>query len=164
MLARLVPDIKKTADLVAEISAACREQDIGGDQINQAIQQLDKVTQQNASASEQMSATSEELAAQSEQLQSSIAYFRIDSAPAQARRGPAVMDDPYHSDAPRRRISRSTSPPASPKFNSIAVSKPTASRKALPANSHDRQPAAKGSGLTSRTSADDHHDTDFVKY
>ncbi|HEY4164025.1 MAG TPA: methyl-accepting chemotaxis protein, partial [Dongiaceae bacterium] len=69
MLGRLVPDIKKTAELVSEISAACREQDIGTDQINQAIQQLDKVTQQNASASEQMSATSEELAAQAEQLQ-----------------------------------------------------------------------------------------------
>ena len=76
MLTRLVPDIKKTAELVAEISAACREQDTGAEQINQAIQQLDKVTQQNASASEQMSATSEQLAAQAEQLQSSIAYFR----------------------------------------------------------------------------------------
>jgi len=76
MLTRLVPDIQKTAGLVAEISAACREQDIGAEQINQAIQQLDKVTQQNASASEEMSATSEELAAQAETLQSSIAYFR----------------------------------------------------------------------------------------
>jgi methyl-accepting chemotaxis protein len=79
MLNRLVPDIKKTSELVAEISASCREQDVGADQINQAIQQLDKVTQQNASASEQMSATSEELAAQAEQLQSSIAYFRIET-------------------------------------------------------------------------------------
>ena len=79
MLSQLVPDIKKTAELVTEISAACREQDVGADQINQAIQQLDKVTQQNASASEQMSATSEELAAQAEQLQSSIAYFRIET-------------------------------------------------------------------------------------
>ena len=81
MLVRLVPDIKKTADLVSEISAACREQDVGAEQINQAIQQLDKVTQQNASASEQMSATSEELAAQAEQLQAAIGYFRTsDSA------------------------------------------------------------------------------------
>ncbi|PIO96119.1 methyl-accepting chemotaxis protein, partial [Pleomorphomonas carboxyditropha] len=56
MLNRLVPDIRKTAELVSEISAACREQDIGAAQINQAIQQLDKVTQQNAGASEEMSA------------------------------------------------------------------------------------------------------------
>jgi methyl-accepting chemotaxis protein len=80
MLGRLVPDIKKTADLVTEISSACREQDVGSDQINQAIQQLDKVTQQNASASEQMSATSEELAAQAEQLQSNIAFFRLEES------------------------------------------------------------------------------------
>ncbi len=73
-------DIKKTAELVEEITAACREQDVGSAQINQAIQQLDKVGQQNASASEQVSSTSEELASQAEQLQSTIAYFRIEQA------------------------------------------------------------------------------------
>ncbi|WP_368518607.1 methyl-accepting chemotaxis protein [Rhizobium sp.] len=82
MLSRLVPDIRKTAELVAEISAACREQDIGASQINEAIQQLDKVTQQNAGASEEMSATSEELAAQAEELQASIAFFKVDQANA----------------------------------------------------------------------------------
>ena len=78
MLSKLVPDIRKTAELVAEISAACREQDIGADQINEAIQQLDRVTQQNAGASDQMSSTSEELAAQAEELQASISYFKVD--------------------------------------------------------------------------------------
>jgi methyl-accepting chemotaxis protein len=80
MLTRLVPDIRKTAELVSEISAACREQDIGASQINEAIQQLDQVTQQNAGASEEMSATSEELAAQAEELQASIAFFKVDNA------------------------------------------------------------------------------------
>ena len=80
MLNRLVPDIQKTAELVSEISAACREQDIGAAQINEAIQQLDKVTQQNAGASEEMSATSEELASQAEELQASIAFFRVDTS------------------------------------------------------------------------------------
>ncbi|NLS05530.1 HAMP domain-containing protein [Rhizobium sp. P32RR-XVIII] len=80
MLGRLVPDIRKTAELVSEISAACREQDIGASQINEAIQQLDKVTQQNAGASVEMSATSEELAAQAEELQASIAFFKVDTA------------------------------------------------------------------------------------
>jgi methyl-accepting chemotaxis protein len=77
MLVKLVPDIKKTAELVEEISAACREQDIGANQVNQAIQQLDKVIQQNAGASEEMSATSEVLSGQARQLQASIAFFRI---------------------------------------------------------------------------------------
>ncbi|MCM2440383.1 HAMP domain-containing protein [Agrobacterium vitis] len=86
MLTRLVPDIRKTAELISEISAACREQDIGASQINEAIQQLDKVTQQNAGASEEMSATSEELAAQAEELQASIAFFKVDSTGAGARK------------------------------------------------------------------------------
>ncbi|QRM53174.1 methyl-accepting chemotaxis protein [Sinorhizobium sp. BG8] len=79
MLNRLVPDIRKTAELVSEISAACREQDIGASQINEAIQQLDKVTQVNAGSSEEMSGTSEELAAQAEELQASISFFRVDN-------------------------------------------------------------------------------------
>jgi methyl-accepting chemotaxis protein len=90
MLSKLVPDIKKTAELVAEITAACREQDVGSSQINQAIQQLDKVGQQNASASEEVSSTSEELASQAEQLQSTIAYFRIDDAKAKPAAAPVV--------------------------------------------------------------------------
>ncbi|MCM2401595.1 methyl-accepting chemotaxis protein [Rhizobium sp. S153] len=91
MLNRLVPDIRKTAELVSEISAACREQDIGASQINEAIQQLDKVTQQNAGASEEMSATSEELAAQAEELQTSIAFFKVDGASARAAQKPAAQ-------------------------------------------------------------------------
>ncbi|WP_448661226.1 methyl-accepting chemotaxis protein [Sphingomonas sp. CJ20] len=77
MLRKLVPDIRRTAELISEISAACREQDIGAVQINKAIQQLDQVTQQNASASEEISSTSEELAGQADELQSSIAYFQL---------------------------------------------------------------------------------------
>ncbi|MDR3514963.1 MAG: methyl-accepting chemotaxis protein [Azospirillaceae bacterium] len=79
MLAKLVPNIKRTAELVEEITAACREQDLGAEQINLAIQQLDKVTQQNASASEETSATSEELESQAEELQATIGYFRTGS-------------------------------------------------------------------------------------
>ncbi|WP_284774871.1 methyl-accepting chemotaxis protein [Agrobacterium sp. lyk4-40-TYG-31] len=91
MLNRLVPDIRKTAELVAEISAACREQDIGANQINEAIQQLDRVTQQNTSASEEMSATSEELAAQAEELQASIAFFKVERANAAAANRPSTQ-------------------------------------------------------------------------
>ena len=77
MLNQIVPDIQRTAELVQEISAACREQDSGAEQINKAIQQLDQVIQQNASASEEIAATAEELNSQAEQLQSSITFFRI---------------------------------------------------------------------------------------
>jgi methyl-accepting chemotaxis protein len=78
MLARIVPDIQRTAELVQEISAASNEQNSGADQINSAIQQLDQVIQQNASVSEEMASTAEELASQAEQMQSVIAYFKVD--------------------------------------------------------------------------------------
>jgi len=84
MLEKLVPDIQRTAELVQEISAASREQDAGGEQINKALQQLEKVIQQNASAAEEMAATTEELASQSEQLVNALAFFRTgceDAAP-----------------------------------------------------------------------------------
>ncbi|SOC23720.1 methyl-accepting chemotaxis protein (MCP) signalling protein, partial [Rhodobacter maris] len=77
MLGRLVPDIQRTAELVAEISNASQEQNAGASQINVAIQQLDKVTQQNTSASEEIAATAEELESQSSQLQKVIGYFRV---------------------------------------------------------------------------------------
>jgi len=79
MLSRLVPDIQRTAELVADISVASREQNAGAAQVNSAIQQLDKVTQQNTSAAEELSSTSEELASQAEQLQAAISFFRTDS-------------------------------------------------------------------------------------
>lgn len=80
MLAKLVPDIKKTAELVEEISAACREQDLGANQVNEAIQQLDKVVQRNAGAADETSATSGALSIQADQLKKSIAFFRIGEA------------------------------------------------------------------------------------
>jgi methyl-accepting chemotaxis protein len=76
-LVKLVPDIKKTAELVQEISAASAEQNTGAEQVNKAIQQLDQVIQQNAGAAEEMSSMAEELSSQAEQLQSSISFFRL---------------------------------------------------------------------------------------
>lgn len=78
MLAKLVPDIQKTAELVQEINAASKEQTMGSDQINVAIQQLNQVIQQNAGAAEEMSATAEELSAQAEQLQDGISHFKVE--------------------------------------------------------------------------------------
>jgi len=77
MLDKLVPDIRKTADLVKEIASGSEEQNTGAGQINKAIQELDKVIQQNASASEEMAASAEELASQAEQLQSAIEFFKV---------------------------------------------------------------------------------------
>lgn len=146
MLTRLVPDIRKTAELVAEISAACREQDIGAAQINESIQQLDQVTQQNAGASEEMSATSEELAAQAEELQASIAFFRVDAAGAKRASAPARIA------APKKPVAH------------IAPSPKPALRKPATPASHSvqaQQERARGFALDMSMGGPDEHDADF---
>ncbi|WP_404373665.1 methyl-accepting chemotaxis protein [Sphingomonas sp. MMS24-J45] len=137
MLGRLVPDIRRTAELVLEISSACREQDIGASQINDAIQQLDQVTQQNASASEQISTTSELLATQAEQLQSSIAYFRV-SDDAGTRRGATMPSEPRHMPEPAKPAARVARKP---------VSRPKPTYRAKPNSIADQQARANGFAL-----------------
>ena len=148
MLTSLVPNIRKTAELVSEISAACREQDIGSSQINEAIQQLDKVTQQNASASEQMSATSEELAAQAEELQASIAYFRLSNGAQTARKAAPAA-------APVVRLPARAAKPT-------PAAKPA--RKAAPRAVAVQQARAQGFALDLSQGGPDADDRDFTEY
>jgi methyl-accepting chemotaxis protein len=82
MLTRLVPDIRKTAELVQEVSAASREQSTGIEQTNQALQSLDRVTQQNAAAAEELAAAADELSSQAQQMQSAVAFFKLEGAAA----------------------------------------------------------------------------------
>ena len=92
MLGRLLPDIKRTTELVKEISASSKEQANGADQINQAIQELNNVIQQNSSAAEEMSLTAQELSSQAEQLQTGISYFTLSGEKMSApRRSPAAV-------------------------------------------------------------------------
>jgi methyl-accepting chemotaxis protein len=73
----LVPNIRKTADLVQEVAAASAEQSSGVGQINKAMAQVDQVTQRNASAAEELASTAEEMASQAEALQQLVSYFRV---------------------------------------------------------------------------------------
>ena len=90
LLARLVPDIRKTAELVREIAAASAEQGVGAAQVGKAMQQLDQVIQQNASASEEMSTGSDELSGQAESLQQAISFFRVGGTQEPSRRPAAA--------------------------------------------------------------------------
>ena len=84
MFDALVPNIRKTSDLVQEISAASEEQSSGVRQINSAVIQLSQTTQVNAASSEELAATSEEMSAQAEQLGQLMAVFKqyaVEDAP-----------------------------------------------------------------------------------
>ena len=78
LLDTIVPNIRKTSDLVQEITAASEEQSSGVGQINGAVTQLSQTTQQNASSSEELAATAEEMSGQAEQLQQAMSFFKLD--------------------------------------------------------------------------------------
>ena len=79
LLGEMVPNIRKTSDLVQEITAASEEQSSGVSQINSAVSQLSQTTQQNAASSEQLAATAEEMSSQAEQLQQAMSFFKLET-------------------------------------------------------------------------------------
>ena len=113
LLAELVPTIKKTTELVQEVSAASNEQSAGVGQINRAMSQVDQVTQQNASAAEELASTAEQLAStaelmvsQAESLQQVMDFFRLqDQVESHLQRQPSApavrAAAPSHRPAPK---------------------------------------------------------------
>jgi len=93
LLEAMLPNIRKTADLVQEISASSEEQATGVSQVNTAMGQLDQVSQQSAASSEELAATSEELSANAEKLQKIIGFFKLDDNPQSAVRAKSVSAD-----------------------------------------------------------------------
>ena len=76
LLDAMVPNIRRTSDLVQEIAAASEEQSAGVGQINSAVVQLSQATQTNAASSEELAATSEEMSSQAEHLARLMAMFK----------------------------------------------------------------------------------------
>ena len=64
----IIPEIKRTADLVVRISSASDEQRDSVDQIRSNMVQLDEFVKENASASETLSATAQEMNGQAQSL------------------------------------------------------------------------------------------------
>ena len=91
----------KVGELVSEIAISSREQAQGIDQVNNAVDGMDKIAQRNAANAEESASTSEELSAQAVQMKD-IVYamiklvgengkrtFRDESAPRPGNRPPA---------------------------------------------------------------------------
>jgi len=74
---RIVPEIRRTSELVQGIATVSEAQGADVSRINAVIHDISGATQQSASASEELAATAEELSAQAEQLRELIAYFRV---------------------------------------------------------------------------------------
>ena len=76
-LERAIPNIKKTGQLVNEITSASIEQNSGAEEINKSVQQLVSITNENSATAEEMSAGASELSSQAQELKSIISNFNL---------------------------------------------------------------------------------------
>ena len=72
-LQEIVGKARQVDELAAEVATASREQTQGIEQVNVAVNQVDKVTQSNAAGAEESASAAEELNAQAETLKGAVA-------------------------------------------------------------------------------------------
>jgi methyl-accepting chemotaxis protein len=85
--------VARVTDIMAEITAASREQSAGIDQVNAAITQMDQSTQQNAALVEEAAAAASSMQEQSARLEQLMAGFRLNqpkTSPAGRSRSAAL--------------------------------------------------------------------------
>ena len=73
----VVTAIRRVTDIMAEISAASREQASGVAQVGEAVTQMDRATQQNAALVEESAAAAESLKSQAEQMVQTVSVFKL---------------------------------------------------------------------------------------
>jgi methyl-accepting chemotaxis protein len=76
----IVTSVKQVTDIMAEITAASREQSTGIEEVNRAIAQMDQVTQQNSALVEEAAAAAASLQDQSAQLAQVVGGFKLDGS------------------------------------------------------------------------------------
>lgn len=73
----VVSSVRQVTDIMSEITAASREQEVGIEQVNQALITMDGVTQQNAALVEQAAAAAKSLQDQAEELERVVSVFKL---------------------------------------------------------------------------------------
>jgi aerotaxis receptor len=76
-MAEVIESTTRVNVIMAEMTAATREQSLGIAQVNQAVSLMDTVTQQNAALVEQAAAAAGNLAEQTERLTNALAVFKL---------------------------------------------------------------------------------------
>ncbi|WBX87408.1 methyl-accepting chemotaxis protein [Achromobacter mucicolens] len=128
----IVTQVRRVADLIAEIGAAAHEQGQGISQVGDAINQLDQTTQQNASLVEESAAAAHSLNAQAATLVKLVSVFRLaeDEAPRPVAHAQIAQARPAQAHIVQARETQpepTAPPPAKPQR---ALAKPSAPRPA----------------------------------
>ena len=107
----IVGAVQRVTDIMAEISAASKEQSSGIEQVNTAIVQMDKITQQNAALVEEAAAAAKSMEEQTEGLSGMVSGFTLPdgmvgspaTAPAAALPATLARTARQHAAPPRQR-------------------------------------------------------------
>lgn len=78
-LNEITESVERMSELIAEISAASREQSIGIEEVNKSVYNMDKTTQQNASLVELASSSSKEMKNKASELFDLVSEFKIEN-------------------------------------------------------------------------------------
>lgn len=74
----IVTSVKRVSDIISEIAAASGEQNVGIQQVNDAVMKMDDMTQQNTALVEEAAAAAESMMEQAEELMNAVSVFQLD--------------------------------------------------------------------------------------
>jgi len=129
----IVTQVRRVADLIAEIGAAAHEQGQGISQVGDAINQLDQTTQQNAALVEESAAAAHSLNSQAATLVKLVSVFRLAEDDA-----PRFLAQPQVAQV--REVQPAAAQPAKPQR---ALAKPASTRPAAAKPADTRRAQAK---------------------
>jgi methyl-accepting chemotaxis protein len=104
----IVTQVKRVADLIAEITSATGEQTSGIGQVADAVTQLDQVTQQNAALVEESAAAADSLRQQAANLAELVSVFQLGHESASAGGASATLQVKVQAKAAARTASTPT--------------------------------------------------------
>ncbi|MFC3078796.1 methyl-accepting chemotaxis protein [Phenylobacterium terrae] len=126
-LERIVTQVAEISNVVGEIAASAKEEALGLNQVNTAVNQMDHVTQQNAAMVEESTAASRVLAQEAQELGKLVARFKV-SGVENPNRKPAPRPSAAAAPAPRP----SPPPPAASAPQTIGATALAAAPTAAP--------------------------------
>ena len=100
-MTEVVASIQRVTDIMGEITVASREQEVGIEQINQAVTEMDTVTQQNAALVEEAAAATGALEQQAAHLAQVVSVFKLDTGARPSAPVAAHFASPSRRVAPR---------------------------------------------------------------
>lgn len=77
LVTETIPEIELTAELMHQVYTASNEQNIGTEQINSVLSELNRSTQVNAETAEELTSNAEELKLQAQEFKQLVSFFKL---------------------------------------------------------------------------------------